>query len=515
MDEGLLLEASGITVRYGDFVANHDVRLSLRRGEIHAVLGENGAGKTTLMNVLAGLQKPSSGRLMRNGAELTLHSPADAIAAGIGMVHQHSMLVERMTVVENVVLGRHAGLQSLGLKEEAAQLTELSTRAGLGVEPLATVSTLSPGERQRVEILKLLRCNANIIILDEPTSVLAPLEIAPFLTLLRNLAASGRAIVLITHKLDEVVQVAHTITVLRAGKVVANRPLADADTRELAELMVGSAASYHVRRSPGHTGQATKAIDIQGLEVPDNGGTTGIRKTSLHVCAGEILGIAGVDGNGQHALALTIAGLQQASAGTVQICGIDITHKNVGQRREMGLAYLPEDRHHTGLVLDLSVAENIALHDFRKAPLASRWGLLRRREITERGKRAVDAQDIRLRSLDQQVRWLSGGNQQKVVLARELASSPRALVVEQPCKGLDVSATLAVHTALMAEREKGTAVLYISTELEHLMETCDRIVVMSRGKIAGEITLGNSPANEQLAMIGRLMAGTQGEHHAH
>jgi simple sugar transport system ATP-binding protein len=315
-------------------------------------------------------------------------------------------------------------------------------------------------------------------------------------------------VVLITHKLDEVVQVAEMITVLRGGRVVASRPLDDASTRELAELMMGTASAPMAQRSVMPLSDVI-GIELQGVSVKPSQGSTGLREASLAVHAGEIVGVAGVDGNGQHALAEAIAGLLPVESGQLHIRGVNVKAHNAVRRRALGFAYLPEDRHHTGLVLDLSVAENIALHDFKKPPLASRLGLLRRKHMQLRAEEAVRKHDIRLRSVEQQVRWLSGGNQQKVILARELRSSPKAMVVSQPCKGLDVAATRAVHEALFAEREKGAAILYISTELDHLMATCDRVVVMLRGQIVGNVVMGRAASSEQLAQIGRLMAGSE------
>lgn len=503
-----LLEARGITVRYGDFVANDGVDLRLLGGQIHAVLGENGAGKSTLMNVLCGLQLPAAGEILVRGREVRFSKPFDATASGVGMVHQHGMLVERMTVVENVVLGTGSGMAGVDLVAQADRLSAISKRVGLGVEPFAQVQDLSPGERQRVEILKLLHRDAHIIILDEPTSVLAPLEIQPFLKLLRTLAEEGRTVVLITHKLDEVVQVAEMITVLRGGRVVASQPLADASTHELAELMMGTASAPMAQRSAMPTTDVI-GIELQGVSVKPSHGSIGLHEASLAVHAGEIVGVAGVDGNGQHALAEAIAGLLPVQSGQLHIRGVNVKAHSAVRRRALGFAYLPEDRHHTGLVLDLSVAENIALHDFKKPPLASRLGLLRRKQIHLRAEEEVREHDIRVRSVEQQVRWLSGGNQQKVILARELRSSPKAMVVSQPCKGLDVAATRAVHQALFTEREKGAAILYISTELDHLMATCDRVIVMLRGQIVGNVVMGCAASSEQLAQIGRLMAGSE------
>lgn len=505
------LEAKQLTVRYGEFVANDRVDLALRAGEVHAVLGENGAGKSTLMNVLIGLQQPSGGHLERDGRPVRFAGPQDATAAHIGMVHQHSMLVERLSVVENIALGLNQGLGRVPLAELASQLQALATESGFTVDPWAEVGALSPGERQRVEILKLLQRQAEVLILDEPTSVLAPQEVRPLLQTLRRLADAGRAIVLITHKLDEVAEVADRITVLRAGRVVMCRPMRGAQASELARCMVGSEVVDDAPPPQANASQRTHGnvmMAYDDVKVPPDEGRAPLQGVTLSVCEGEIVGVAGVDGNGQQALADAIAGLTTLSAGRVSLCGTDVRKLGARARRDLGLAYIPEDRHHTGLVLDLSVAENLRLHDFQGRPWVNWLGQLRRKAMLQAGRVAMGQYDIRAREATQQARWLSGGNQQKIVLARELAGSPRAIVVSQPCKGLDLLSTRAVHEALHAQRLKGAAILYISTELEHLLDHCDRIVVLSRGRITGEVLCGQQAKAEVQARIGELMAGT-------
>jgi len=505
------LEAKDLTVKYGDFLANDRVNLALRAGEVHAVLGENGAGKSTLMNVLIGLQQPSGGHLERDGREVRFAGPQDATTARIGMVHQHSMLVEQLSVVDNVALGLERGLGRVPLKRLSAELSAIADQYGFEVDPWAEVSTLSPGERQRVEILKLLHRQAEVLILDEPTSVLAPQEVRPLLHALRRLADGGRSVVLITHKLAEVAEVADCITVLRAGRVVLQRPMQGADATELAHCMVGSEA----QAKPQTEGSEIRVpfgepvIAYEGVKVAAAAGRAPLEGVDLTVRAGEIVGVAGVDGNGQQALADCLAGLSSVTQGRLALHGQDVRKLSVRVRRQLGLAYIPEDRHHTGLVLDLSVADNLRLHDYRRRPWASLLGRLNRKGILAAGREAMQAHDIRARSASQQARWLSGGNQQKIVLARELTGAARAIVVSQPCKGLDLLSTRAVHDALQAQRRKGAGVLYISTELEHLLDQCDRIAVLSRGRIVGEVHCTGHNRADAHARIGELMAGAK------
>ena len=507
----LLLQACRLTVRYGDFIANEEVDIALAAGEVHAVLGENGAGKSTLMNVLIGLQKPSSGHLERDGKLLDFGGPKDATKAGVGMVHQHSMLVDRLSVVENVALGLATGAGRVPLKKLAAQLVALADESGFEVDPWAPVATLSPGARQRVEILKLLQRKARILILDEPTSVLAPHEVKPLLRILRGLARTGRAVVLITHKLGEVAEIADRITVLRAGRVVLCRPMRGADVHELAHCMmgddIGAAASAAPTADADSAASSETLIEYRNAKVAPEDGSGSLDDLNLSVRGGEMVGVAGVDGNGQQALADVLAGLTPLRAGSIRLCGADVCTLNPRARRQLGLAYIPEDRHHTGLVLDLSVAENLRLHDFARKPWVSVLGRLRRKAMHHAARTAMSDYDIRARDTFQATRWLSGGNQQKIVLARELAGSPRVILVSQPCKGLDLNSTLAVHHALRAQRQQGAAILYISTEIDHLLDHCDRVVVLMRGRIVGEVGCGTRPRDELQARIAEWMAG--------
>jgi simple sugar transport system ATP-binding protein len=492
---------------FGELKANDGVSLHVARGSIHAVLGENGAGKTTLMNILYGLYQPDEGRILVDGREAAIDSPRAALRHGIGMVHQHFMLVAPLTVAENVVLGLRGGLGlGLDLKTHTARLRDLSGSFGFDVDPGEPVWRLPMGSQQRVEILKLLYRDADILILDEPTSVLTPSEVGPFLDLLRRLRAGGKTILLITHKLEEVMAVADRVTVMRAGRVVAELDTAATNPRELARLMVGRDVVFEVERTEAALG--APMLEIEDLVVRSERGLDAVDRVSLVVRAGEILGVAGVDGNGQNELAEAIAGLCTPTSGNIRIAGRDVTQAPAAERlHEHGLAYVPEDRQRTGLVLDNSIAANIMLRDYRRAPFA-RHGLLDFRVARDYAARLVKAYDVRLQSIDQQARYLSGGNQQKVILAREIERGPKVLVVCQPCKGLDVGAIEFVQQTLLEQRRRGVAILYISTELEHILMACDRIAVIARGRITGMLT----PAEATAERLGLLMAGSAAAH---
>jgi general nucleoside transport system ATP-binding protein len=499
------LVVDGVSRSFGELKANDRVTLAATRGSVHAVLGENGAGKTTLMNILYGLYQPDEGRILVDGRPVVINSPRAALAQGIGMVHQHFMLIGPLTVAENVILGLEGGLR-LDLGRHMAKLAELSRSFGFDIDPREPVWRLPMGSQQRVEILKLLYRDADILILDEPTSVLTPSEVGPFLDLLRRLKAGGKTILLITHKLEEVMAVADRVTVMRAGRVVAEAETAHTTPRELARLMVGRDVVFEIERTGAMIGRPV--LEVADLRVENDRGLAAVDGITLSVAAGEILGIAGVDGNGQAELAEAIAGLRTPMAGRVLIDGTDVTQVSVADRlHRHGLGYVPEDRQRTGLVLDTSVAANMMLRSYREPPFARR-GLLDFGAIRTHAAQLAQAYDVRLQSVDQQARYLSGGNQQKVILAREIERAPKVLVVAQPCKGLDVGAIEFVQRTLLQQRKNGVGILYISTELEHILMACDRIAVIAQGRITGILT----PAEATGERLGLLMAGSRAGH---
>ncbi len=490
-----------VTKSFGDLKANDTVSLHVRKGTVHAILGENGAGKTTLMNILYGLYKPDQGRIVIAGREAAIDSPRGALEHGIGMVHQHFMLVGPLTVTENVILGIGHGAIRLGLAEHGARLSQLSRSFGFDIEPSEPVWRLPMGMQQRVEILKLLYRNADILILDEPTSVLTPSETGPFFEVLERLKEAGKTILFITHKLEEVMEVADEVTVMRDGRVTAELKTSETAPRELARLMIGRDVVFDITRSKGHFGPAK--LTVEGLRARNNRGLQALDDVSFEVRAGEILGIAGVDGNGQGELAEAIAGLRPLEAGRLRVGESDVTDASISERKHrFKIAYVPEDRQRVGLDLNHSVAFNLMLRSLGRPPF-SRFGILNFKAIRATARARAVRYDVRLRDVEQEARFLSGGNQQKVILAREIEDGPEVLVVSQPCKGLDVGAIEFVQNTLLDQRAKGVAILYISTELEHIMAVCDRIAVMSRGRITGILTPGEATPER----LGMLMAG--------
>ena len=496
------LAVDRISKSFGALKANDEVSIHVGRGSVHAILGENGAGKTTLMNMLYGLLQPDSGRIVLNGKEVRIHSPRDALDLGIGMVHQHFMLVGPLTVTENVVLGMGSGASRLDLATHEARLRELSRAYGFDVEPSEVVSQLPIGMQPRVEILKCLYRNADLLILDEPTSVLTPGETESFFRVLKTLTEAGKTIIFITHKLEEVMTLADRVTVMRAGRVTDELATGETDTAELARLMVGREIIFELERPEGTAGRVL--FEARNVCATGDRGNQALRNVTFDLREGEILGIAGVDGNGQAELAETIAGLRDYSGGSLKLDGVELAHHSVRDRiHVLRVGYVPEDRHRTGLVLDQSIASNLVLRAFDRVPFARRGILLDFNAIRDNARRLVKRYQVRASSIDQPVRRLSGGNQQKIILARELEAGPRLLVAAQPCKGLDVGATEFVQNALIEQRNSGVGIIYISTELEHILGVCDRIAVMFRGQITGIL----EPHEATSERLGKLMAG--------
>ncbi len=495
------LEMRGITKRYPGVVANDHIDLDVRPGEIHALLGENGAGKTTLMNILYGLARPDEGEILLDGEVVTLTGPADAIARGISMVHQHFMLVPVLTVAENVVLGAETmnGPLFLDRKEAQRRIVELGQRFGFDIDPGAKVGSLSVGWQQRVEILKALYREARILVLDEPTAVLTPQETEEIFAVLRRLAAAGHSIVFISHKLYEVLQIADRITVIRRGQVVGERSPTDTTEEDLAELMVGREVSLTVDRGVSKPGETI--LKVEGLRARNDRGGDAVKGVDLEIRAGEILGIAGVAGNGQDELVESLVGLRRPTAGRVTLDGTDITGRGSRAVYGAGVAFVPADRHRFGIVLSFPITDNLILTSYHRSPYAR--GLLRDDEAIRRtGDERIEAFDIRTPSGDALASTLSGGNQQKVIVAREFARDLRLLVLDQPTRGLDVGSIEFIHKQAIAKRDAGTAILLVSAELDEVLELSDRIAVMYRGEIVGIFDGRTADKNE----VGLLMA---------
>ncbi len=501
------VQMRGITKRFPGVLANDHVDLEVYPGEVMSLLGENGAGKSTLMNILSGLYRPDEGEILIHGWPVHLHSPRDAIAHGIGMVHQHFMLVETLTVAENVILG----LGTVGwvprMEEVHRRIRSLSEQYSLRVDPAAYIWQLSVGEQQRVEILKLLYRGADILILDEPTAVLTPQESAELSKTLRRMADEGKAVIFITHKLDEVMAFADRVTVLRAGKVVATLRTAETNKAELARLMVGREVLFRLEKRVCRPGEV--ALEVENLQALNDKGLPALRGVSFQICAGEILGIAGVAGNGQRELAEVITGLRRATGGSVRVYGRDITNRPPREVIEAGVSHIPGDRVGVGLVPNLPISDNLAMKAYRHPPLA-RGPLLDRGAMRDFARRLIEAFRIATPSPQTPVRLLSGGNQQRVVLAREITASKGVLVAVYPTRGLDVGATEAVRRSLLDERDRGAAILLISEDLDELMQLSDRIAVIYEGEIMGVVV----PEETTPEAIGLLMAGQRAEEKA-
>ncbi|HTG42569.1 MAG TPA: ABC transporter ATP-binding protein [Methylomirabilota bacterium] len=495
------LEMRGITKRYPGVVANDGIDLEVRPGEIHALLGENGAGKTTLMNILYGLARPDEGEILIDGSPVRIANPTDAIARGINMVHQHFMLVPVLTVAENILLGEEtmAGPIFIDRAEAKRRIVELGKQFGFEIDPDVKVGELSVGWQQRVEILKALYRNAKVLVLDEPTAVLTPQETDEIFAVLRRLAEEGHSIVFISHKLYEVLAIADRITVIRRGRVVGSRIPAETDESDLAALMVGRDVQLVVDRGESHPGDVR--LQVEGLKVRDDRGSEVVRGIDFEIRAGEIFGIAGVAGNGQDELVEAIVGLRKPAAGSVRLDGRDVTNATTRQMTNLGTGYVPADRHRFGLVLSFSVADNLVLTDYYRPPYAH--GIVRNDDaIEERGARAIAEYDVRTPSPDVMAGTLSGGNQQKLVVARELDGDLRLIVLDQPTRGLDVGSIEFIHRQAIKKRDAGTAVLLVSAELDEVLELSDRVAVMYRGQIVSVVDGRTADRNE----VGMLMA---------
>lgn len=496
-----VIEMREITKIFGQFVANDKINLHLRRGEIHALLGENGAGKSTLMNMLAGLLEPTSGEIAVNGQVVKLDSPSKAASLGIGMVHQHFMLVEAFTVAENIILGSEITKNGvLDIKKAIQEIKELSEKYGLAVDPSAKVEDISVGAQQRVEILKTLYRGADILIFDEPTAVLTPAEIDELMIIMKNLVKEGKSIILITHKLDEIRAVSDRVTVIRRGKSIETVEIAGATNQDLAEMMVGRSVSFTTEKNPPQPKEVI--LSIKDLVVNENRGIPAVKNLSLDVRAGEIVGIAGIDGNGQSELIQAITGLRRVKSGTINIKGKDVVGLPPRKITEMKVSHVPEDRHRDGLVLDLTISENIALQTYYKEPL-SKNGILNYTNIHNYARKLMEEFDVRAANDYVPASALSGGNQQKAIIAREVDRDPDLLIVSQPTRGLDVGAIEYIHKRLIGERDKGKAVLVVSFELDEILNLSDRIAVIHDGKIQGIVT----PAETNKQELGILMAG--------
>jgi ABC-type uncharacterized transport system ATPase subunit len=498
------VDMENIVVRFPGVLANDHVNLTLRHGEIHALLGENGAGKSTLMNALSGLYRPTSGTIKIFGEVVDFHSPRDAINKGIGMVHQHFMLVPTQTVTENILLGLKDPRFFMNLAEYDKKILELEDQYGLRVDPTAKIWQLSVGEQQRVEILKTLYRGAKILIMDEPTAVLAPQEIDELMATMRSMVDQGKSIIFISHKLHEVSEVANRVTVLRKGKVTAEGVNMDGmNKRELAQLMVGRTVVFTVEKKPQEPGKVV--LDVDNVYAVNNKGVTALKGVSLQVRSGEILGLAGVSGNGQSELAEVITGLRPCS-GSIVVNGTQVANQPPIRAIKSGVSHVPEDRTRVGSAPNMSITENTIMKCYRLPPIGK--GLsIDFATADEMANELKDDYDILAPSIDTQARKLSGGNLQKVILAREISSDPQLMIAVQPTRGLDVGAIESIQSLLLEQREAGTAILLVSEELEELMSLSDRIAVIYEGEIMGIMDAEEATVDE----IGLMMTGTRAE----
>ena len=496
-----------ITKRFPGIIANDDVTIQLRHGEIHALLGENGAGKSTLMSVLFGLYQPEEGKILKDGKEVHINNPNDANELGIGMVHQHFKLVECFTVLDNIIMGvEPVGKMGFLRKKEAREkVIALSEKYGLQVDPDAKISDITVGMQQRTEILKMLYRDNEILIFDEPTAVLTPQEITELMQIMKNLAAEGKSILFISHKLAEIMAVADRCSVLRKGKYIGTVNTADVTMEELSAMMVGRNVNFHVAKKEAHPGEVV--LEVSHMTVASKAhSNNAVKDVSFQVRRGEIVCIAGIDGNGQSELVYALTGLEPMVSGSIKLNGVDISHSSIRKRSVSGMSHIPEDRHKHGLVLDYSLEYNMVLQTYFESRFTNRIGFLRRKNIRDYSEKLIEQYDVRSgQGPVTAARSMSGGNQQKAIIAREIDRQPEVLVAVQPTRGLDVGAIEFVHKQLVAQRDAGKAVLLVSLEMDEVLDVSDRILVMYEGEIVGEL----DPKKTNPEEMGLYMAGAK------
>ena len=506
MDTPYAIEMLHITKRFPGIIANDDITLQLKKGEIHALLGENGAGKSTLMSVLFGLYQAEEGIIKKDGAVVSIKDPNDANALGIGMVHQHFKLVECFTVLDNIIMGVEPTKYGFLQKKEAREkVLALSEKYGLQIDPDALIEDITVGMQQRTEILKMLYRDNEILIFDEPTAVLTPQEIDELMTIMKNLAAEGKSILFISHKLNEIMAVADRCTVLRKGKCIGTVETKDTSVEQLSAMMVGRDVSFHVEKKPSQPGEVV--LDVEHMTVASKvHKNNAVKDVSLKVRRGEIVCIAGIDGNGQTEFVYGLTGLEPLVSGKITMCGQDITKMPIRKRNVLGMSHIPEDRHKHGLVLDYSLEDNLVLERYFEPEFTDKAGFLRRDNIRKYAEKLIDQYDVRSGQGPVTIaRSMSGGNQQKAIVAREIDKDPELLVAVQPTRGLDVGAIEYIHKQLVAERDRGKAVLLVSLELDEVMSLSDRILVMYEGEIVGEL----DPKTTTQEELGLYMAGAK------
>ncbi|WP_249870792.1 ABC transporter ATP-binding protein [Oceanobacillus saliphilus] len=501
VDKHTVLELKGITKRFSDFVANESINFQLEKGEIHALLGENGAGKSTMMNIVFGLYQPDEGEIYINNDRVTIDNPNVAIEHGIGMVHQHFKLVEPFTVTENIILGMEPKKgMSINYKQASKDIKALSDRYGLDIDPYAKVADISVGMQQRVEIVKTLYRGADILIFDEPTAVLTPQEIDELLNIMKKLVAECKSIILITHKLKEIMKIADRCTIIRRGKVIDTVKISETNTQELAEKMVGEAVSFKTEKTPSQPKDIL--LSVKNLVVKDANNKNMVDDISFSVRSGEVVGVAGVDGNGQSELIEAITGMRPKESGEILLKDQHIESLDTRSIYNAGISHIPGDRHKHGLVLDFSVKENMILHNYYKDEIVKN-GFINEETVEKISLRLIEQYDIRTPGPQALVRSMSGGNQQKVIIAREIDMNPRVLIASQPTRGLDVGAVEFVHKEIIHQRDQGMGILLVSFELDEILNLSDRIIVLFDGQIIGETTPDKTSDRE----LGLMMAG--------